>query len=140
MSTLSSTPYDAAVEYARKRGADDGRNAAGWYIQDTIGGRVAGDPVKAAAYILRGIDDGDSAVTDGFPYADLSGEWADTLTGPQLVDDALSAAGVAVDDETTGDASAERMDWFTDVCDAYETAFSDACTAAIETAAREILA
>ena len=138
--TLSNTPYDAAVEYARKRGAEDGASAAAWYVQDTIGGRVSGDPRKAAAYILRGIDDGDSAVTDGFPCADLSGEWADTLTGPQLIDDAI----VNADDWTM-----TRADWvaywadhdaFTDVCDAYETAFSDAAGDAIASAARAILA
>jgi hypothetical protein len=91
--------YDAALAYAAARGAGDGANAAGWYVQDTIGGRVSGDPTKAARYILRGIDDGDSAVTDGFPFADLSGQWADSLTGPQLVNDAWASAGVnSIDD------------------------------------------
>lgn len=128
-------PYSAAIEYARKVGHDAGENAAAWYVQDTIGGRVSGDPVKAARYILRGIDDGDSAVTDGFPFADLSGEWADTLTGPQLFDDALRAAGV-YDQDSGRDVS----DGMTDICDAYEMAFSEAAEAAIAAAARAILA
>jgi hypothetical protein len=140
VSTLASDPYTAAVEYARKRGAADGANAAGWYVQETIGGRVTGDPVAAARYILRGIEDGDSAVTDGFPFADLSGEWADSLTGTALYD----AAIVNADDWTM-----TRPDWvaywaghdaFSDVCDAYSDAFSSAAEDAIASAARAILA
>lgn len=131
--------FDRAIDYATKRGEEDGRNAAGWYVQDTIGGRASGDPVKAARYILRGIDNGDSAVTDGFPFADLSGEWADTLTGPQLVEDAI----VNVDDWTM-----TREAWvaywaarepFTPICDAYEVAFSTAAQDEIERAALAIL-
>lgn len=30
------TQYNAALAYARQRGAADGENAAGWYVQDTI--------------------------------------------------------------------------------------------------------
>jgi hypothetical protein len=131
----SEQAYDRALAYARTLGAEHGANAAEWYVQDTIGGRVSGDPVKAARYILRGIEDGDSAITDGFPFADLSGQWADTLTGPQLEADALDAAGVH-----DGDGLAEDMEWFTDICDAYESAFSEATETAIATAARAILA
>ena len=131
--------YDAAIKYAQDRGAADGRNAAEWYVQDTIGGRVSGDPVKAARYLLRGIEDGDSAVTDGFPFADLSGEWADSLTGPQLVESAI----VNADDWTMSRADwigywAER-DVSADICDAYEMAFSSAVEDAIASAARAIL-
>jgi hypothetical protein len=128
-------PYGVAIAYARDLGTERGRNAAGWYVQDTIGGRVTGDPRKAAEYILRGIDDGDSAVTDGFPYADLSGEWAGTLTGPQLVDDAMATAFPTVE----GYDQEREDDWFADICDAYETAFNQAAQDAIASAARDIL-
>lgn len=132
--------YDAAIRYAAELGADHGRNAAGWYVQDTIGGRSSGDPVRAARYILRGIDGGDSAVTDGFPFANLSGEWADRLTGADLVQDALHAATTgpdAADDDPPADAAES---WLSDVCHAYEAAFSAAVSAEIERAARAILA
>ena len=134
--------YDQAIAYAAKRGAQDGANAAGWYLQDTLGGRVTGDPVKAARYILRGIEDGDSAVTDGFPFADLSGEWADTLTGPELVHDALWAVLPASDDPSQDDATEDAFyaDVFTDVCDAYENAYNTAAQDAIAQYARDILA
>lgn len=122
--------YAKAIEYAKANGAADGAGAAGWYVQDTIGGRVSGDPAKAARYLLRGIENGDSAITDGFPFADLSGEWADSLTGPELVVAALGA-----DDETP-----EYSDWFSDICDAYEIAYSDAVANEIERSARYILA
>jgi hypothetical protein len=133
-------PYDAAIRYATDLGAYHGRSAAGWYIQDTIGGRVSGDPVKAAEYILRGIEDGDSAVTDGFPFADLSGEWADSLTGPSLVIESLNAAGVAHGEPDTTDLGDPMLAWDDDICGAYETAFDQAAESAIETAARDILA
>ena len=99
--------YDQAIAYATERGAQDGANAAHWYLQDTLGGRVTGDPVKAARYILRGIDDGDSAVTDGFPFADLSGEWADSYSSNDLMMD----AGVSDDsDAAYGDPDAPESE------------------------------
>lgn len=110
--------YEMAIEYARTEGTRAGTAAASWVFDGNT-------PEEAYTAVLRGLDDGDPAVYDTLPYPDLSGEWADSLTGPQLVDDALSAAGVTVDDET-GNPSRERMDWFTDICDAYETAFNDA--------------
>lgn len=107
--------YEQAIAYAAKRGAQDGANAAGWYLQDTLGGRATGDPVKAARYILRGIEDGDSAVTDGFPFADLMD------------------AGVS-------DDSDDWNAWYTDICDAYENAYNTAAQDAIAQYARDILA
>lgn len=130
--------YDAALAYARERGTDDGQNAAGWYVQETFGGHAyaSADDAEGAALILRGIEDGDPAVLDTFPFADLSGEWADTLTGPQLVSEAVSEVDLGEDDARKAD---RLNDWFTDVCDAYENAFSDAVSAEIERAAREVV-
>jgi hypothetical protein len=131
--------FERAIAYATATGAQDGRSAAGWYAQDTYGGRVTRGAREAATAVLRGIADGDPAVLDGLPAPDLSGEWADTLTGPALVADALAAAGLTRIDvpaaDLTGDPDATiaaAADWFTDVCDAYESAFSDAVTAEIE--------
>ena len=124
------TAYDAAIAYAADRGAQDGRNAAEWWLQDTIGGRVRPRVDRmAAGAILRGLADGDPAVLDILPYADLSGEWADTLTGPQLVAAALDAG-----------EGGDYMGWYSDVCDAYEAAFSEAVEAEVSRAARAVLA
>jgi hypothetical protein len=126
--------YARAIAYAAATGAQDGRSAAGWYAQDTYGGRVTRGAREAATAVLRGIADGDPAMLDGLPAPDLSGQWADTLTGPALVADALAAAGIP-DADVMARASAAPMpfvDWFSDVCDAYESAFSDAVTAEIE--------
>lgn len=132
--------YDAAIAYAAERGRLAGENAAGWWAQDTIGGRLSRATTAAdnARRILRGIADGDPAVLDTLPAADLSGQWADTLTGPSLTADALRAAGLP---EPSDDAlTAERAELFTEVCDAYETAFSDAVESAIVDACKAILA
>jgi hypothetical protein len=136
--TYRMTPYDRALAHAAAEGTRAGQNAAGWYVMDTLGGRVTGDVRPAARAILRGIEDGDPAVMDTLPYPDLSGQWADTLTGPQLVTDALMAAGYAGAYATQWrDAG---MDWLAPLCDAYESAFSTAVESAISTAAREVLA
>jgi hypothetical protein len=138
-------PYDAAVEYARKRGQDDGTNAAGWYVQDAFGGRVTHGADESARRILKGIEDGDSAVSDGFPYADLSALWADSLTGRQLMDDARYAAGLRHEDRHdlyaepfrgSCEACTFASDAFSDICDAYVMAFSDAVQDEIARAAR----
>lgn len=34
--------HDRAVAYAAERGEQDGRNAAGWYVQDTHAGQFGG--------------------------------------------------------------------------------------------------
>ena len=78
--------YDRAIAYARERGAQDGHAAASWtYYGNT--------PRDWYARTLRGIEDGDPAVLDALPAPDLSGQYADTTTGPSLTLDALEAAG-----------------------------------------------
>src|SRR5690349_11916464 len=111
------TAYDRAIAYAQERGREDGENAAAWYVQDVLTNRVR-DTAITARMVLRGIENGDPAVLDTFPVADLSGEWADTLTGPQLVADAVLDAVVDIAQD-----AGESDDWFSDICDAYETAF-----------------
>jgi hypothetical protein len=102
--------YDPRA-YAREIGAEHGRNAASWFFDGNT-------PRQTYARVLRGLEDGDPEVMDTIPHADLSGEWADRLTGPELVRDALSYVGWSGDDEDT--------DWFSDICDAYELAFDTA--------------
>lgn len=115
--TANDPAYDRAIAYAADLGATDGRAAAGWYFD----GNTSPDAYTA---VLAGIEDGDPAVLDTFPSADLSGQWADSLTGPALVRDALQSAGIDLDsdDAVTDDSVA----WDNDICDAYESAFSTA--------------
>jgi len=120
------TMYEAAITYAAAQGTEDGTNAGAWYeLPD--GSRSVFD-VDALNGLLQGIEDGDPAVLDSFPYADLSGEWADTLTGPMLVVDALDAAGHSRDTVhgATYGYCKPTEDWGPDICDAYELAFNDA--------------
>lgn len=128
----TTSAYDRAIAYAAAEGTTDGRAAGSWIID--------GNTSEAAARaILRGLADGDPAVLDMLPAPDLSGQYADGLTGPALVEAAIVNAD---------DWSMSRADWvaywaaldpFTDVCDAYEMAFSEAVAAVVERSARAIL-
>ena len=122
--------YDAAIEYARKLGAEHGRNAATWYTIDSE---------DDARRVLAAIEDCD--LLDG-PRADLSGQYANTLTGPELVTEALYGSGVvAFDDDGPMPYETDEYDsWFTDLCDAYELAFDNAAEDEIARAARAQLA
>ena len=133
MTTSESTPAERAIDYARTLGTEHGTNAAEWYLQDVLRSTRSAVEIKR---ITDGINDGDPEIMDSLPTADLSGQWADTLTGPALVEQAV----VNADDWTM-----TRDDWraywadreiSTEICDAYEYAYSDAVTAEIERACR----
>lgn len=141
-------PYAKAIEYARSLGAEHGRNAAEWYRADVYSssglvprydahGRLLSADAENARRILQGIEDGDPAVLDTFPTPDLSGQWAGRLTGPQLVEDALTAAGITPANTSLAYMIAHDP---ADICDAYEAAFTEAAEDAIASAARAILA
>ena len=116
---------DAAIAYATELGAEHGRDAASWFFD----GNTTDATYRA---VLRGIEDGDPAMLDTIPSADLSGQWADTLSGPELFKDACAEAGLEDEDAYDG--------LFSDVCDAYERAFDDAAVEAIEVTARRMVA
>ena len=108
---------------AIRKGLDDGDGAAGWWIQENGGGRdtrPAKDLAAMAERVLQGLDDGDPEILDGIPAPDLSGQWADGLTPRGLLD------WIGADPDSTRAAEAES-----DLCDAYEAAFSRAATDAI---------
>lgn len=108
------------------RGREDGDNAAGWWIQENGGGRdtrPAKDLASMAERILRGMDDCNPEVVDALPAPDLSGQWADSMSGPDLVE---SVTGVPRSEWTDRIESA-----FSDLCDAYENAFRNAADRAI---------
>ena len=137
--------YSAAIGYARDLGAQHGRNAASWVeIPDAATARA----------ILAGMEDGDPAILDFLPSPDLSGQWAGMMTGPELVHDAWDHgawnARIDAGDHLTGPAyadwHAQHVAWydaqdletlgFSDICDAYETAFSDAAEDEVSRRAR----
>lgn len=109
---------------AREIGAEHGNSAAQWWEQDAIGGRTTGDPTPTATRVLRGIEDGDPEIYDSLPSPDLSGQWADSYTSNSLIEDCASEVDIELGDE-------RLVDGASDLCDAYEEAFRDACEAEI---------
>jgi hypothetical protein len=83
--------------------------------------------------VLAGINDGDPAVLDTLPSADLSGQWADGRTPDTLRADVAAAINAPADTLLNGDV-------MNGIMDAYETAFNDTVTGEIETMARTHLA
>jgi hypothetical protein len=127
---IGSAEYQKAIDYAAARGARDGENASDSQYWPG-GGRDAANPAQIrqwARTTLAAMDEGNfDWYSDMLPSADLSGEWADTLTGPELVSDAVwRAYGGLWDDRPELEQSC--ADWFSDICDAYETAFDQAAT------------
>lgn len=137
--------YLAALSYAKDLGERHGRNAASWIdIPDAATARA----------ILAGLEDGDPAILDTLPSPDLSGEWAGTLTGPELVWDAWDhgawQARLDAKDHIHGlpydDWHAQHVAWyeaqdletlgFSTICHAYEDAFRDAAEDEVSRRAR----
>lgn len=131
--TETGTLFERACEYARKLGEEEGRNAAAWWEQDAIGGRVTSGEEETATRVLQGLEDGDPEILDALPFPDLSGEWAERMTGPELVTQALESVGLV-----GGDPS-HLLEWDNEICDAYELAFSQAAQDAITEACRSVL-
>lgn len=123
--------YDRAERYARDLGREHGTNAASWVL-----GTHSTD--TECRRVLDGLDDGDPEILDLLPAPDLSGQWADTLTGPDLVNDAADYAGFETDDD--GTPLGVTDDFFTAVCDAYEYAYTEAVEAEVYRVARYMLA
>lgn len=119
------------LELAARAGADAGKAAASWYeVTD-----------ENAGAILRGLADADPAVLDTLPSADLSGQWADEPTGPDVVRDVLDDAGIehSAPGDNHAPGTCERCDWYdglSDILDAYQDAYSEAASAEVERRAR----
>lgn len=138
---MADTIAERAERYARDLGRDHGRKAATWFdfadaqhardVADVLAGRdLANDRNGTRA----------ESIEQTFPRADLSGEWADTLTGPELVADAIADAGADADDIADPERDAvmtlgEAL--FSELCDAYEEGFAETSRGALfERAAR----
>ncbi|WP_433493656.1 DUF4314 domain-containing protein [Micromonospora sp. CA-248089] len=62
--------WEQVLHAVRVAGAAAGRDAAGWWAQNVIGGKATGDVREVARQVLAGIDDVDLPVIDGLPTAD----------------------------------------------------------------------
>lgn len=129
---LAGSPaWERLIDAVRDQARDDAANAVAWWQQDTIGGRVTGDPVPGARRVIDGIEDGDPEITDGLPSADLSGEMADGPTVRGLYEDHET------DDLPEWD---ELPEWAgPEIGDAYETIFSETAESDIVAACRAVL-
>ena len=90
------TVAERAEDYANQLGHEHGATAASW------------------------VDDPE--IFDGLTTPDLSGQWADMITGPQLVEEALAAAGSCA----PADVAGRDQLAFTEICDAYDLGFRQA--------------
>lgn len=88
----------------------------------TIGGTAGA--LAAADWIAGG------APEDERPEPDLSGEWADTLTGPVLYALAYGSVVIGEDGAPLAVIAEPFGDDFSEVCGAYEDAYRDAVTQA----------
>lgn len=102
---------EAALENARKLGAEAGEAAATWVFD----GNTSIDTYRQWR---KGIEDGDPEIMDNYPTP-LSGEYADDMTPVRL----MITLGTA--DDATDDEQAE-------LCDAYEDAHQSAYWAEVE--------
>lgn len=106
------------IRQARKDGREAGYNAAGWVFD----GNTTLETYRAA---LKGIEDGDPMILDGFSVPNLSGEWADSPTPQSLAED----YGLTEDNDPDG--------WRLDAaCTAWEDAASLAFWHEVERTAR----
>lgn len=129
MTTEQNTLLEDAIKTATKLGKRHGENSAHWYIQDSWGGRVTRGEKEAASAFLKGLENGDFAITDGFNPPNLSGEYADDMTPQRLMDHCFRFE----------DDYAECSDFEDDICLSYEDAASEAFWSALQQSAESVL-
>jgi hypothetical protein len=129
--TINDTLFEALKSSANNIGLEHGRNAAEWFIQDAFGGRYTGDSKAAARRVLQMLEDGDPAIWDSANVPNLSGEWADSYTEPDLLRDC--AHGCKVDSDIVDALEPEEID---DICREYQDGASWGWSSAVESSAR----
>jgi len=111
------------VSRARDLGREHGETAAAWWLQGSpVGGRSTAGDVEALEWADRMLAKIANCDAD-IPQSDMSGEWADGYTPQRLADE------IGYDAEND-----KREEWgflYSDLCDAYEFGFSEACEASI---------
>ena len=114
------------LRMARRDGKAAGIGAAGWALD--FGRMTSAQERETAERILRGIDDCDPAILDGFNVPNLSGEYADDPTPRSLAED----YGVADDDS--------RAEWLIDeLSTAWENAASESFWRKLAEDCRDVL-
>jgi len=129
MTLEQTTLIEDAIKAAAKLGKRHGENAAGWIIQDSWGGRVTRGEKEAASAFLKGFEDGDPMVLDGFNPPNLSGEYADDMTPQRLMDHCFRFE----------DDYAECADYEDYICLSYEDAASEAFWSTLQQSAESVL-
>jgi hypothetical protein len=114
----------------RAAGEAAGRDAAGWWCQDTIGGRATGDVKPRARAILQALDDDDPELLDGLPCADPG-----RLDELEDLDD-TGLAAILADSEGREALVAGGRD---ELVDAYQAGFDEALQAVIAEQCRIVL-
>jgi len=109
---------EVAITKASELGSKAGKSAAGWYEQDSWGGRVSSlsKSQDNARAFLKAYDDGDPCLYDGINLPSLSGEWAGDITGPDLYQLVMGREAAGFDDQES----------FNDICLAWEDACNEA--------------
>lgn len=115
-------------------GYEHGENAAAWWQQDTIGGRVTRDTTAVARQVLQGIEDGDPAILDALPSLASAG-WPDNHTPADLADDCLWPEP----DLDDADAHQRWLEAQPSLRDAYEDGFDEGVHDAVAQACRDEL-
>lgn len=112
---------------AYKLGHEHGQAAARWYWDRT-------DPnIEDYMKVLKGIEDGDPAITDSLPHADLSGQWADGMTPQKLYEEVEVPEAFLSIEQIAG------IGLLDDLCDAYESGFNIAAEAEVRQQCTEYL-
>lgn len=130
MTTLEQTTLvEDAIKAAAELGKRHGESAADWIIQDSWGGRVTRGEKEAASAFLKGLENGDPAIMDGFNPPNLSGEYADDMTPQRLMDHCFRFE----------DDYAECADYEDDICLSYEDAASEAFWNTLQQSAESVI-
>lgn len=124
---MTDREFNFLLAEAAQLGREAGKNAAAWWQQDAIGGRVTRGERECAERTLKGMEDGDPMVIDSLPYPNLSGEWAGDPTPQSLMEE------LDCEDSTTPEEQSE-------LCCAWEDASGAAVAGEIERLCREFLA
>lgn len=110
MEKLTDRGFEIACKQAYAIGREHGKNAASWIDVDS-------DDV--ARNILRGFEDGDPEFYDSLPKHGMSGEWADSYTMENLIEELeLDRDGL--------DIECEKEDLFAEYDNGYNEGLEDA--------------
>ena len=95
---MTDAEYQDALETAESIGKDHGENAAAWWEQENVGGRVSNraDAEHAARTTIDACEDGDPCLYDAIPAPDLSGQGADGYSSQDLMASVCKALGISL--------------------------------------------